>query len=42
MDNQLTFNSIQIFKAGKANRESFDQNESLIFMRNDVKGGLSI
>ena len=34
--------SARLFKAGKTSRESFDQNESTIILRNDVKGGLSV
>jgi hypothetical protein len=34
--------SVSLFKAGKTYRESFDQNESTIIMRNDVKGGLTV
>lgn len=34
--------SARLFKAGKTSSQNFDQNESLIFMKNDVKGGLSV
>ena len=34
--------SMSLFKAGKTHRESLDQNDSTIIMKNDVKGGLTV